>query len=94
MAQAKLIRAEEVENGIKLTFLDFDVNEKSGVYNGKKLDLEDFEKMIGHQMSFSESDKVVDKYEETFTNFMNVHKAWEENGRPSFCDDPKHGMDR
>ena len=62
MAQAKLIRAEEVENGIKLTFLDFDGNEKSGVYNGKKLDLEDFEKMIGHQMSFSESDKVVDKY--------------------------------
>ena len=38
MAQAKLIRAEEVENGIKLTFLDFDGNEKSGVYNGKKLD--------------------------------------------------------
>ena len=45
-------------------------------------------------MSFSESNKAVDKYEETSTNFMNIHKAWEENGRPSFCDDPKHGMDR
>ena len=50
MAQAKLIRAEEVENGIKLTFLDFDGNEKSGVYNGKKLDLEDFEK-LGKKMA-------------------------------------------
>lgn len=35
MSQAKLIRVEEAENGIKLTFLDFDGNEKTGVYNGK-----------------------------------------------------------
>ena len=54
MSQAKLIRVEEAENGIKLTFLDFDGNEKTGVYNGKKLNLENFEKMIGHHISFSE----------------------------------------
>lgn len=51
MSQAKLIRVEEAENGIKLTFLDFDGNEKTGVYNGKKLNLENFEKMIGHHIS-------------------------------------------
>ena len=43
MSQAKLIRVEEAENGIKLTFLDFDGNEKTGVYNGKKLNLENTE---------------------------------------------------
>ena len=89
MSQAKLIRVEEAENGIKLTFLDFDGNEKTGVYNGKKLNLENFEKMIGHHISFSESNKNVDN-----TSFIDVHKVWGENDRPSFCDNPKHGMDR
>ena len=89
MSQAKLIRVEEAENGIKLTFLDFDGNEKTGVYNGKKLNLENFEKMIGHHISFSESNKNVDN-----TSFIDVHKDWGENDRPSFCDNTKHGMDR
>ena len=91
MSQAKLIKVEEVENGIKLTFLDFEGNEKSGVYNGNKLDLKNLEKMIGHSVSFTQAK---DKYEQAVNNFINVHKAWEENSRPSFCDDPKHGMDR
>lgn len=94
MSQAKLIKVEEVGNGIKLTFLDFEGNEKSGVYTGNKLDLKSLEKMIGHSMSFTQKNEPEDKYKKAINNLIDVHKAWEENGRPSFCDDHKHGMDR
>lgn len=94
MAQAKLIKVEQKENGVKLTFLDFDGKEITGIYNGDKLSLERLEKMIGHHISFSEINKSEDKYEGTIDNFLNVHKAWNENNKPTFCDDPDHGMDR
>lgn len=93
MAQAKLIKVEQKENGIKLTFLDFDGKELTGIYNGNELNSEKLEKMIGQHISFSEANRSEDKYEKTVENFINVHKAWD-NNKPTFCDDPKHGMDR
>lgn len=86
MAQLKLAKVEPIKNGVKLTFSDLDGKEISGVYNGNKLDLEKLEKMIGQDISFTE-----DKYEEAF---INIHKAWKNNGKLTFCDEPEHGMDR
>lgn len=86
MAQGKLINVEKVENGIKLTFLNQESNEEvSGIYNNSILKEDDLKKLIGHHVSFSNNRENVD---------INVHKSWEPNGRPSFCDDPKHGFDR
>ena len=85
MSQGKLINVEKVENGIKLTFLDYENKEVSGIYNNKILNEDDLKKLIGHHVSFSNNKENED---------IDVHKAWEANGRPSFCDDLKHGFDR
>lgn len=89
MSQAKLVKVEQKENGVKLTFLDFDGKELTGIYNGNELNSEKLEKMLGQHISFSEASRS----EETVENYINVHKAWD-NNKPTFCDDPKHGMDR
>ena len=79
--------AEKIQN--KEVQKDFLKNVERQGDDYLKLNLENFEKMIGHHISFSESNKNVDN-----TSFIDVHKAWGENDRPSFCDNPKHGMDR
>lgn len=94
MSQAKLVKVEQKENGVKLTFLDFDGKELTGIYNGNELNSEKLEKMLGQHISFSEASRSEDKYEEAVGNFITVHKAWDKNNKPTFCDDPKHGIDR
>lgn len=87
MAQAKLIKVEQKENGIKLTFLDFDGKELTGIYNGRKLNPENLEKMIGNKFSFSNLKGKED-------GEIDLHKAWDERDVPTFCDDPHHAFDR
>ncbi len=73
---------EKVENGTKLTLVDYEGKEITGVYNLGNLTYEQIEKMIGQKISCSNKDEN-----------LHVHKAW--NGKtPTFCDDPKHGFDR
>ncbi len=82
MAQAKLIRCEQKENGIELTFQDDGGNEFSGMYSLGNLSLEQMQKLIGNRVSFSDRE-----------DGLHVHKAW--NGeKPTYCDDPFHGFDR
>lgn len=88
MAQAKLVKVEQKENGVKLTFLDFDGKEIIGIYNGNKLNSEKLEKMIGNRISFTEF-KEEDKKGE-----IDLHKAWDEREVPTFCDDLRHAFDR
>ena len=82
MPQAKLIRAENTDKGIKLTFLNSDNKEVSGIYNNGNLREEDFTKLIGQQISFTGKEE------------LDVHKTWDEKGTPTYCDDPMHGIDR
>ena len=85
MSQGKLINVEKVENGIKLTFLNQENEEISGIYNNNILNEEKLKKLIGHHVSFSNNKE---------NECVDIHKAWEPNGKPIFCDDPKHGFDR
>lgn len=83
MAQATLINCKETENGIEVTLRDLGGNEFSEIYNRGNLSLDQIQRLIGSQISFSDREK----------DGFHVHKAW--NGeQPTYCDDIKHGMDR
>ncbi len=82
MAQAKLIKCEQKENGIELFFTDLSGNEFSQMYTNSKLTFEQLNKMIGQQISFTDKE-----------DGINIHKAWDRK-TPTFCDDERHGFDR
>ena len=82
MAQAKLINCMQTKEGIQIIFKDLGGNEFSGIYNRGNLKLDDLQKLIGSQISFTDTEKGIQ-----------VHKAWD-GKKPIYCDDPKHGFDR
>ena len=84
MAQMNLVSYEEVENGIKLNFIDLEGKPFSGVYTNGNLSKKEFGKLVGHKISFTELKD---------TNDIHVHKAWD-GETPIYCDDPKHAIDR
>ena len=85
MAQVKLINCEEVNGKIKLTFIDQATNkETTGIYTNGNLNLERMRKLIGSDLSIEFNEQ----------EMYAVRKAWDEDGRPNFCDDGNHGFDR
>ena len=84
MAQMHLLSYEEVENGIKLNFMDLEGKQFSGVYTNGNLNKEDFKRLIGHKISFTELNN---------SSKIHIHKAWD-GETPIYCDDPYHALDR
>ena len=82
MAQAKLINCTETKEGIKLIFRDLGGHDFSGIYNLGNLNIDQLKKLIGTQISFSETEKGI-----------NVHRAWDGN-KPVFSEETYAGDDR
>lgn len=82
MPQAKLIKVEETDAGIKLTFLGRDDTEFSGIYDNAVLSKDKLEKMIGYNISYANEQEQV-----------RINKAWDTEGKPSFSND-ECGYDR
>lgn len=73
MPQAKLIKVEQTEEGIRLTFLDANNEEISGIYDNAVLSKEKLEQMIGYHISFADK-----------KDNISISKAWNREGKPSF----------
>lgn len=84
MSQAKLLSAEETENGIRITFLDQENKTVTGIYNKGNLSLSDIQRLIGNTIAFTNTDK---------NGGIHITKAWD-GKTPTYCDDIRHGMDR
>ena len=82
MPQAILSSVEKTKSGIKLTFIGLDGKELSGIYNGVNLDEVKLTKLIGNQIAYNEREGIT------------ISKAWDSNQKPTYCDDPMHGIDR
>jgi len=82
MPQAELIEVKEKEKGIKLTFINEFNEKKTGIYNLGKLSSQDLKKMIGCRISFRDEEGI------------EIAKAWTKEGRPAYCDDFFHALDR
>lgn len=80
MGQATLINVKKADNGISLTFKDDNNNEFSKIYQGN-LSEENLSRLIGNRVAFHE-----DNFE--------ISKAWGKDGKPNYCDDVRHGIDR